>query len=306
MTTTSLANIQHGYPTRQHMVTLSMTTPPTITRFAPSPTGQLHLGHIYSALFARARADADGGKMLLRIDDIDHTRCRDEFRRTITDDLSFMGIKTDGPVMVQSNRLDRYQTALEDLKDRGLVYPCFLTRRELDGLLSAPHGIQAPHNTDQNLSGDEAEMREAMGDAPAWRLRMDAVRPLAEGLYYTEEKQGELPLKLDQLSDVDGDVVVARKDIGTSYHLSVVLDDADSGVTHVTRGNDLKDVTPLHRLLYHLLGLDVPIWCHHPLITDDTGKRLAKRDHARSIAQLRDSGMTAADIHQILSEIKPK
>ena len=282
-----------------------MPTPRTITRFAPSPTGQLHLGHIYSALFARARADADGGKMLLRIDDIDHTRCRDEFRDGITDDLAFMGIKTDGPVMVQSDRLDRYQTALEDLKDRELVYPCFLSRRELDSLLSAPHGIQAPRNTDQNLSNDEAESRAAMGDAPAWRLRMDAVRPLAEGLYYTEEQQGALPLELDQLSHISGDVVIARKDIGTSYHLSVVLDDADSGITHVTRGNDLKDVTPLHRLLYHLLGLDVPIWCHHPLITDDAGKRLAKRDHARSIAQLRKAGMTAAQIQQILADMKP-
>ena len=287
------------------MATSPMPTPRTITRFAPSPTGQLHLGHIYSALFARARADADGGKMLLRIDDIDHTRCRDEFRDGITDDLAFMGIKTDGPVMVQSDRLDRYQTALEDLKDRELVYPCFLSRRELDSLLSAPHGIQAPRNTDQNLSNDEAESRAAMGDAPAWRLRMDAVRPLAEGLYYTEEQQGALPLELDQLSHIGGDVVIARKDIGTSYHLSVVLDDADSGITHITRGNDLKDVTPLHRLLYHLLGLDVPIWCHHPLITDDAGKRLAKRDHARSIAQLRKAGMTAAQIQQILADMKP-
>ena len=276
-------------------------TKTTITRFAPSPTGALHLGHIYSAMMARARADYDGGFMRLRIDDIDHTRCRDEYTQAIYDDLDFMGIGFDGDVLVQSRRLPIYQAALARLKAQGLIYPCFLTRRELDDLLSAPHEDITIRNTDQNLSADAAASRAEAGEKPAWRLRIEAVKPLAAGLYYTEEGDAPIALDLDRI----GDVVIARKDIGAGYHLSVVLDDGDSNITHVTRGNDLQSATPIHRLVYHLLEIAPPIWCHHRLITDDNGKRLAKRDLARSIKSLRDDGMTAVDIRKILPKIRP-
>jgi glutamyl-Q tRNA(Asp) synthetase len=262
-----------------------------ITRFAPSPTGELHLGHIYSALRARGLADDHGGEMRLRIDDIDHTRCRPNFTQGIYDDLEFMGISYDGPVLVQSARMEIYNQALLELKKQEFIYPCFLTRREFDELLSAPH------NTDQMLSEDEINHRTTRGEMPAWRLRMEEIRPRAQGL--TLIKTGHDPEKV--CLDAIGDVVIARKDIGTSYHLSVVLDDDASGVTHVTRGDDLKSSTPLHRLIYHLLDLSPPVWAHHPLITDSDGKRLAKRDHARSIASLRQSGMSSPDIMALIS-----
>lgn len=305
-------------------------TSPVVTRFAPSPTGRLHLGHLFSALHARRIADAAGGEMRLRIDDIDHTRCRQEFTRGIRDDLEFMGIAVDGEVVTQSSRMARYQSALDELKSHGLVYPCFLTRRELDALLSAPHGedenakldakqgvgqgvgqdtgqdvgqgggdgMPPATNTDRLITAGEAEARTARGELPAWRLRMDKIRPLAGELFYTEDGDAPRPVDLDAL----GDVVVARKDIGTSYHLSVVLDDADAGVTHVTRGEDLKPATPLHRLIGHLLGIAPPVWVHHRLITDDNGKRLAKRDDARSILSLREAGLTRGEILDLLED----
>lgn len=268
-----------------------MTHPPVITRFAPSPTGHLHLGHIYSALTARDFASQHGGKMRLRIDDIDHTRCRPAFTQAIYDDLNFMGIAYDGEVLVQSERIEIYSQTLLQLKERGLIYPCFLTRQELDGLL------QAPHNTDTLISSEEATTRKAQGSMPAWRLRMEAIRPLInDSLTFIED--GNPPQKIDL--DAIGDVVVARKDISASYHLSVVIDDAASGVTHVTRGQDLKDSTPLHRLLYELLDLPPPIWRHHALITDDEGMRLAKRDEATSIVSLRQAGLTPQDIARLV------
>lgn len=270
-----------------------------VTRFAPSPTGRLHLGHIYSALMARQYADAHGGEMRLRIDDIDHTRCRDEFTQAIYDDLDFMGITFDGEVKFQSQRKAIYQAALDDLKSRGLIYPCFLTRRELDALLSAPHhDAQPPRNTDDLITHEDATMRADRGDQPAWRLRMEAIKPIAQGLSYTED--GEEPITVDL--DAIGDDIMARRDIGTSYHLSVVLDDCDGGITHVTRGEDLKPSTPLHRLLYHLLDLAPPIWQHHSLITDRNGQRLAKRDDAIAISTLRAEGLKRDDILALLNQ----
>jgi glutamyl-Q tRNA(Asp) synthetase len=268
-----------------------------VSRFAPSPTGALHLGHFYSALFARRQADAYHGQMRLRIDDIDFTRCRPEYTEMIFDDLDFMGIGFDGAVIYQSERHDRYKSALRNLADSGMIYPCYLTRRELNDLLSAPHGEdQIIRNTDVLI---DTETRQARKDteAPAWRLRVDAIRDRVSSLSYMEcgddfDDPREVPVDLSTLDDV----VIARKDIGTSYHLSVVLDDHDSGVTLVTRGDDLKPSTPLHRLLQHLLGLDATWWAHHPLITDDAEKRLAKRDEARSIRQLREEGCSRSDI----------
>jgi glutamyl-Q tRNA(Asp) synthetase len=245
--------------------------------------------------------------MRLRIDDIDHTRCRHDFTQGIYDDLEFMGIAYDGAVLMQSKRMEVYQDALLKLKKRGLIYPCLLTRREVDELLSAPHGEAAAHggaaphieevrNTDEIITQDEGRRRQEKGTNPAWRLRMDAISPLARGLTFTEDGEGVQDVRLDAI----GDVVVARKDIATSYHLSVVLDDAASGVTHVTRGQDLRPSTPLHRLIYHLLDLPPPCWSHHPLITDEDGRRLAKRHQSQSIASLRKDGMNRHNIFELL------
>ncbi len=268
-----------------------------ITRFAPSPTGALHLGHIYAALFARKLADQHRGEMRLRIDDIDFTRCRDEFTDLIYDDLEFMGLAIDGPVMVQSARMQRYQDALSTLKEKGVIYPCTLSRQALNSLLSAPHGgHQIIRNTDE-LTANNTEH----DTAPAWRLRMDAITPIISDLSYVEcggdlNNMKDIPIDLDQLDDV----VIARKDIGTSYHLSVVLDDHDSDVTIVTRGDDLRAATPIHRLLQVLLGLPPSIWAHHGLINGPDGAKLAKRDKATSIQQLRQQGYGRDDIINML------
>ena len=282
-----------------------MDNKPVITRFAPSPTGRLHLGHVYSAMVARQIADAGDGQMLLRIEDIDHTRCRDEFYDGIYEDLAFMGIDYDGDVVIQSKRMDVYQTYLDQLKARDLVYPCYLSRRELDHLLSAPHDTPlaqdkkngaSPVNTDRLISKDDADERAGQGQEPAWRLRMEAIKPLVHKLYCYEVGEDPILIDLDQL----GDVVIARKDIGTSYHLSVVIDDAESGVTLVTRGKDLKNQVPIHRLLQYLLDLPDICWSHHPLVTDQRGKRLAKRDDATSIEELRRQGHNRQDILTML------
>ena len=266
-----------------------------VTRFAPSPTGELHLGHIYSALFARNWADKHNGEMRLRIDDIDFTRCRSAFADQIYDDLSFLDISFDGEVLVQSNRKDRYASALKYLEDQGYIYPCTLSRRELNELLSAPHGEQMiVRNTDRlaTVSMDN--------NNPAWRLRMDKISAVIRSLNYTEWGEGtgsrENNIDLDQLDDV----VIARKDIGTSYHLSVVLDDHDSGVTVITRGKDLEPSTPIHRLLQELLGLNEMVWAHHNLITDENGKRLAKRDSAQSIKYFREQGLGREEILRMI------
>ena len=268
-----------------------------ITRFAPSPTGHLHLGHIYAALWARwradeGRADEAAGKMLLRIEDIDHTRCRQPFYDLIFDDLDFLGIAYDGAVWRQSERLDIYQNYLDDLHHRGLIYPCYLTRRELDGLLSAPH------NTDAALPPSSVAERIERGENPAWRLRMEAILPHISGLTYSDHSGNAYQISAESI----GDVVIARKDIGTSYHLAVVIDDGLSGVTLVTRGADLLASTPLHRILQHLLGFAEAVWDHHPLITDEAGNRLAKRAASQSIQQYRAQGL---DRRSILSLLPP-
>jgi len=267
-----------------------MTCPAIITRFAPSPTGFLHLGHVFSALEARRYADDHGGKMRLRIEDIDHTRCRLPYRSAILEDLDFMGIAVDGEILIQSGRMPMYRQALAELDRRGLIYPCYLTRAELDGLLSAPHA--PPANTDSLIDPGLKEDRIARGDQPAWRLRMETALPLIKGLHFHDVDLGARPVEPGLI----GDAIIARKDIGTSYHLAVVLDDAAQGVTVVTRGADLLPVTPLHRLLQVLLELPETRWLHHGLIADRNGRRLAKRDDALAIRQLRADGMTREDI----------
>ena len=286
---------------------------PVITRFAPSPTGYLHLGHAYAAKVAHDLARHSGGKMILRIDDIDHTRCRAVYTAQIFNDLDWLGLKWHGSAIDaqsgrnaprQSQRMPAYQAALKTLQDKGLVYPCYLSRRELNELLSAPHAPLASQiditipaatlasvivNTDQLLSKREQVRRHAAGQGAAWRLRMDAAIDMAlngddgETLSWFDHLAGRQIANPAQF----GDVVIARADIAVSYHLSVVIDDALDGVSLVTRGDDLAASTHLHRLLQALFALSVPDYCHHALVLDQAGKRLAKRDSAHSLEMMR-------------------
>jgi glutamyl-Q tRNA(Asp) synthetase len=296
---------------------------PVITRFAPSPTGPLHLGHAYAAKVAHDLASQSGGKMILRIDDIDHTRCRDIFTTQIFNDLDWLGLnwyssasdaQSGRNAPRQSQRMPAYQAALKTLQDKGLVYPCYLSRRELNELLSAPHAPPASQidenisaaapasviaNTDQLLSQKEQARRHAAGQGAAWRLRMDAAIDMALGKNVGRRNDGsghdgETLSWFDHLAGRQiadpaqfGDVVIARADIAVSYHLSVVIDDALDGVTLVTRGDDLAASTHLHRLLQALFALSVPDYCHHALVLDQAGKRLAKRDSANSLEMMR-------------------
>ncbi len=276
--------------------------PPVVTRFAPSPTGFLHLGHAHSALAGWRRARAAGGRFLLRIEDIDPTRCRPDFTEAIQEDLAWLGLDWDGPVRVQSAHLAEYRVAMDRLVARGLLYPCFCTRadiaREIAASAGAPHlapmGPDGPlyPGTCRLLSADERQARLAAGGAPA--LRLDMGRALAcvpAGLRFDEEGQGCLACDPARF----GDVVLARKDIPASYHLCVTHDDALQGVTLVTRGEDLKPATDLHRLLQALLGWPAPAYAHHRLLTDEAGRRLAKRDRAATLRDLRASGVSPAE-----------
>ena len=257
------------------------------TRFAPSPTGQLHLGHAFSALVA-ARL---GTGYHLRIDDIDHTRCRPEFTDQIYDDLKFLGLDWTGEVTRQSDRLSVYEEALQKLREMDLVYPCYLTRAELATVLSAPQ--EAPLATDTALSREEKARRAEQGMVPAWRLRTGAAMQQSGAISWTDLRTAtHRPVDMS----AHGDVVVARRDIGTSYHLSVVVDDAVDGVTLVTRDADLEDSTHVHRLLQALLGLPVPAYYHHDLVRDEQGTRLAKRSRSQAIAELRANGLAATEI----------
>ncbi|MBT7506994.1 MAG: tRNA glutamyl-Q(34) synthetase GluQRS [Rhodospirillales bacterium] len=281
-----------------------------ITRFAPSPTGRLHLGHAYSALFAEQQARDAGGAFLVRVEDIDTARCRAEFDAGIMEDLAWLGLSWAQPVRRQSEHMGDYATALAVLEEMELLYPCFCTRsdirREIDAAGHAPHDI--PHiipagpdgplypGTCQRLSVSERQDRKDAGDSFALRLHMAAAVPIAGPLHWIDREQGP-QLAAPQLF---GDVVLARKDTPTSYHLAVTVDDHIQGVTLITRGEDLFAATHVHRLLQALLGLDTPDYPHHPLLTDDTGKRFAKRDHARTLMDLRATGTSPADIrHQL-------
>jgi len=259
----------------------------TNTRFAPSPTGLLHLGHVYSAKIASHFGDG----YLLRIDDIDHTRCRPEYVDQIYRDLAFMGLPWKGEPIFQSDRLDSYNAALETLKKRDLVYPCFLTRTELAEVLSAPQ--EAPVATDRALTENERQRRANAGTTPAWRLRTDKALKEAGNLVW-HDYRSRTDRSVDMASH--GDVVIARRDIGTSYHLSVVIDDALDGISLVTRGTDLETSTHVHRLLQALLDLPTPAYFHHDLVRDSAGDRLAKRNDAVSIHQLRMDGLDPTDI----------
>ena len=271
--------------------------PVPVTRFAPSPTGFLHLGHAHSALFGWRRARAAGGRFLLRIEDIDPGRCRPAFAEAIPEDLAWLGLDWDGPVRVQSAHLPEYRAALEDLRGRGLLYPCFCTRadiaREIAASAAAPHGPDGAlyPGTCRRLSRDEAASRLAAGEPHALRLDMARALDSAPALDFEEEGEGRLRCDPARF----GDAVLARKDAPASYHLCVTHDDAAQGVTLVTRGEDLKPATDLHRLIQHLMGWPAPRYAHHRLLTDAAGRRLAKRDRAATLRDLRAAGVSPAE-----------
>jgi glutamyl-Q tRNA(Asp) synthetase len=282
-----------------------------ITRFAPSPTGPLHLGHAFAARVAHDMARAAHGRFLLRIEDIDQSRARPAWEAQIYDDLRWLGLIWDSPVMRQSDRLPTYRAALAGMWQRGLIYPCTCSRRDILDATSAPQEGVAPLGPDGPVyPGTCRHVPDPASPLPDAALRLNmgrAVAMLAAALRFTETgsspdgKSGLQAIDPDELTNDVGDVVLARRDMGTSYHLAVVLDDAAQGVTHVTRGQDLFDATQIHVLLQQLLGLSTPVYHHHRLIRDDHGKRLAKRDDARAIATYRAEGLNPAQIMQMIS-----
>jgi glutamyl-Q tRNA(Asp) synthetase len=270
---------------------------PQVTRFAPSPTGLLHLGHAHSALVGWSRARLSGGKFLLRIEDIDRTRCRPEFEAALIEDLTWLGLDWDGGVRRQSEHFAEYECALERLEAAGLLYPCFCTRKDIASAGSAPQGPDGPlyPGTCRHLAPDQAAALRAAGRPFALRLDSAKARALAGELTFEDETEGRIAAAPEQL----GDVVLARKDIPASYHLCVTLDDARQGVTLVTRGMDLLPATHIHRLLQALLDLPAPAYAHHRLLTDGHGARLAKRDNATSLRALREIGCSPADVRSM-------
>ncbi len=276
---------------------------PVVTRFAPSPSGPLHVGHLLAALRARQFADRHGGCCLLRIEDID-PRCHDpKWTALMHEDLDWLGLAFEGEPMVQTQRFAAYAAALDRLRAMGLLYPCFCTRTEIRAQLAemgrAPHatlGYLYP-GTCRHLPADVAAERLDAGHPHAWRLDVERVQDLIGCPLWHDLRRGTQRC----VPTLCGDVVLARKELPTSYHLAVVIDDAAQGVTHVTRGADLFDATHIHRALQAVLGLPVPQYLHHELLRDNAGKRLAKRDGARSLASLRAEGYTPALLMQSLS-----
>ena len=269
----------------------------TVTRFAPSPSGRLHLGHAYSALFA-AEASGPKGRFLLRIEDIDRGRCRPEFEDAIIEDLVWLGLNWETPIWRQSDRMAGYAAALDRLASDGLLFPCFCTRKDLQR--QAAESVSAPHGPDgalypgtcRSLSNTEAKERTAAGEAYALRLDMAEAARRAGRLRFHDNGRGDIAV--DPIGC--GDVVLARKDVATSYHLAVTLDDAAQGVTLVTRGEDLLHATHVHRVLQALLDLPVPDYHHHGLLRGPSGERFAKRDKAETIQALRAAGRTPEQV----------
>jgi glutamyl-Q tRNA(Asp) synthetase len=257
-----------------------------VTRFAPSPTGKLHLGHAFSAIQSHDRARGAGGSFLLRIEDIDGTRSRPEHVADIVRDLHWLGLEWDGDILFQSSRLACYADALDRLKAMGLLYPCICTRADIAASGSAPHGPSGAIYPG-TCRGHDLDLEGVDVSGAAWRIDMAAAVARCGPLDWIDELAGVQ--RADPLAH--GDVVLARKDAPASYHLAVTIDDAFQGVTHVVRGRDLFDATHVHRLLQALLDLPTPVYRHHPLLADADGRRLAKRDGAPTLAALRDRGM---------------
>jgi glutamyl-Q tRNA(Asp) synthetase len=273
----------------------------TATRFAPSPTGLLHKGHAFSALTAFETARAVGGRFVLRIEDIDHTRCRPEFEAAIFEDLGWLGLAWETPVLRQSEHLDDYLAALEALRAKGLVYRSFKTRKQLAlEALSAPHGASRGTPATRPGAAEEAA-RLAAGEPFAWRLDVAAAAKAAGPLTFLEQGDGAPERGVAPVNAVAaGDVVLARKDVGVAYHLAVVVDDARQGITDVVRGADLFEATHVQRLLQALLGLPAPRYHHHRLILGPDGERLAKRDRAETLRAIRERGVCATALKQEL------
>ncbi|WP_374651515.1 tRNA glutamyl-Q(34) synthetase GluQRS [Dongia sp.] len=264
-----------------------------VTRFAPSPTGYLHLGHAYSALDAWSRARSAGGRFLLRIEDIDRTRCRPEYEAAVLEDLSWLGLDWDGKVRRQSDHFDDYREALAHLQAMDVIYPCFCSRKDIAAAQSAPHGPDGPvyPGACRDLPKEIAAKKQASGIPFALRLDVAKARALCGPLYFDEESLGTIAAVPEQL----GDIVLARRETPCSYHLCVTIDDALQGVTLVTRAEDLLPATHIHRLLQALLGLPAPNYAHHKLLKDAHGQRLAKRAGAPSLRSLRQSGVSPAE-----------
>ena len=268
---------------------------PFVTRFAPSPTGPLHLGHAFSAILAHDAARQAGGRFLLRIEDIDAERCRPQFTDAILEDLAWLGLAWDAPPVFQSQRGDAYAEALESLRARGLLYRCFRTRAEvMAGIGQAPHGPQRPF-FGAPLSATEEARRLEEGQPFAWRLSIRAAEGDLGGFASLTFVDGQgAPSAADPWRS--GDVILARKGMAVAYHLAAVVDDAASGVTCVIRGEDLREACHVQVLLQALLGLPTPAYRHHRLVVGDDGRRLAKRNRAQTLAVLRAAGATPADI----------
>jgi len=283
-----------------------------VFRFAPSPNGYLHLGHAYSALLNFDMARAAGGRLLLRIEDIDRTRCRPDFEQAIYEDLAWLGLSWEKPVRRQSEHLAEYRAAIERLAARGLIYPAFESRAEIARLV-AERAIDGPWPRDPDgaplypggaraMTADERARRMAAGEPYALRLDMPAAIAAASALAWTETgsgPRGESGIVAAAPQDW-GDVVLARKETPTSYHLSVVVDDARQGVTHVVRGQDLFASTSVHRVLQALLDLPAPAYHHHRLILDAGGQKLSKSTRATALRALREAGASAADIRRMV------
>ncbi|MGE3624557.1 MAG: tRNA glutamyl-Q(34) synthetase GluQRS [Bdellovibrionales bacterium] len=274
------------------------------TRFAPSPTGRLHLGHAFSALYAYEAAQ--DGAFLLRIEDIDPVRCRPEFIAGIEEDLRWLGLSWPQPVRRQSEHLDNYRAAMERLRDMDVVYPCFCTRREV--AVEVQNAAQAPHEgpdgpvypgTCRALTESVRAERLAQEEAN-WRLDSAKVLARTGALHWHDRKRGKIEARLDDF----GDVVIARKDVPTSYHLSVTVDDHLQGITLVTRGEDLLRSTDIHRYLQALLGYATPEYEHHALLKNAEGKRFAKRDKAETLQAMREAGQTAGEIRARIAALR--
>lgn len=275
-----------------------------ITRFAPSPSGRLHLGHALAAKVALEKASECGGKCYLRIEDIDTGRCRPEFVEGIMEDMEWLGFAFEPEILVQSQRFDLYMEYLCRLRELGVVYPCFCSRKqiaeEITAMGGAPQGevLEIYPGTCRGLPESERKRKLEEGQAHCWRLDCGRAGEITGDLTWRDELHGEFICRPRQI----GDVILARKDCPCSYHIAVTVDDALQGVTLVTRGEDLLSSTHVHRLLQELLEFPVPLWHHHRLIKDEAGKRLAKRDMATSLDELRREGWTAEDVFRKMDQ----
>lgn len=284
-----------------------------VTRFAPSPTGYLHLGHAFAAITASETARAANGHFLLRLEDLDTQRARPEFEAAIIDDLQWLGLVWPSPVLRQSQRFAAYRSALQRLQNAELLYPCFCTRSEIEAEIAratqAPHGPEGAlyPGTCRAVSAEARARRINSGAAYAMRLDSIKAKEHAGPLFFDERGSGPNGergrIAVDAV--LFGDVVVARKDLPASYHLAVVIDDAYQGVTLVTRGNDLFAATHVQRVLQALLRLPTPVYAHHRLILGQHGRKLSKRDKSASLRQLRASGSSADDVRKLIGLLRP-